>query len=152
MVKGPIYSKEIYEKKKRKKIEIDRFRKHKMLSQYEKLARAEGLISSSRVNLSGSISASKTDEANVKLSKNSTPELKKSGDKIPFSKQRQQAAALQAERLEKQAELKRQHEEIAQKAENRRQRNETFRRRSRGKPKLGLASIDILNKLTKDTK
>jgi hypothetical protein len=51
MTKLKFRSKKAFEAKKRRKIEIDKFKKQKALQQYEKLCRSEGITSSERIKL-----------------------------------------------------------------------------------------------------
>ena len=139
MGKGRIFSKEAFEKVRQKKIEVERYRKHKMLKQYEKICRSEGLTSSNRIPLAGSASTDKGEKAE-----------QRSKSPAFHEKQRAVATAARADMEQKRAEDEAEKEKVKGLVADRQKRQERFSRMFSGKRrKLGMVSVDIVQKLTK---
>jgi hypothetical protein len=158
------FTKESFESLRKKKIETARYKKHKMLKKYEKLCIAEGMTSSSRVNLHAAPAEGEGEgegddcaDADTPASaeaKTAAPEGK--SEKVivkkrqPFAKEMQIAAQRRSEFEEKRDAAGKREKDIDHLRKDRENKANRHKNRvKQGKLGLGRLASDLLGKIEK---
>lgn len=143
--------KEYTHKSKKEELKVKRFKKHKLLSKYAKLCKAEG-IESNRVKVDGIDSSNRTHDSVIDHKANDKKGGKPKGKRNYLLEEAEKNREIKLkEREVKQQQYESIQKEIEQKVKQREKANkERMKRTSRGQPIMKNQISSILNKLHKE--